>query len=45
MILGNMLVEAKWWNVVNSEKDDKCARSLIVNHLLTSWQSMLDFVE
>ena len=43
--LGNMKVEANWWNVINSNKDVKCARSMIVNHLLTSWQSMLDFVE
>ena len=43
--LGNMTIEANWWNVINSERDVKCARSLIVNHLLTSWQSMLDFVE
>ena len=43
--LGNMKVEANWWNVINSDRDVKCAGSMIVNHLLTSWQSMLDFVE
>ena len=35
--LGNMMVEANWWNVDNYERDIKCAKSLIVNHLLTSW--------
>ena len=43
--LGNMTVEAKWWNIINSERDVKCAGSLILNHLLTSWRSMLDFME
>ena len=43
--LGNMKVEANWWNVINSDRDVKCAGSMIVNHLLTSWKSMLDFVE
>ena len=43
--LGNMKVEANWWNVINYDEDVKCARSMIANHLLTSWQSMLDFVE
>jgi hypothetical protein len=43
--LGNMKVEANWWNVINSDRDVKCTGSMIVNHLLTSWQSMLDFVE
>ena len=38
--LGNMKVEANWWNV-----DIKCTGSLIVSRLLTSWQSMLDFVQ
>ena len=42
---GNMKVESNWWNVINSDKDVKCAGSLIVNHLLTLWQIMLDFVE
>ena len=39
---GNKNVEANWWNVINSNRDVKCAGSMIVNHLLTSWQSMLD---
>ena len=36
--LRNMTIDANWWNV-------KCVGSLIVHHLLTSWQSMLDFVQ
>ena len=40
-----MTIEANWWNVINSERDVKCAGSPIVNHLFTSWQSMLDFVQ
>ena len=43
--LGNMNVEANWWNVINFDRDVKCAGSMIVNNLLTSWQSMMDFVE
>ena len=35
--LGSMKVEANWWNVISSDRDVKCARSMIVNHLLTSW--------
>ena len=34
--LGNMKVEANWWNVINFERDVKCAGSLTINHLLTS---------
>ena len=40
-----MLVQANWWNFINSERDLKFVGSLIVNHLLKSWQTMLDFVE
>ena len=43
--LGNMKVEANRWNVINSDRYVKCAGSMIVDHLLTSWQSMWDFVE
>ena len=34
--LENMMVEAIWWNVINSERDVKCTRSMIVKRLLTS---------
>ena len=40
---GNMKVEANWQNVINSERNVKCTRSMIVNHVLTSWQSMLNW--
>ena len=30
-----MKVKANWWNVINSDRDVKCAGSMIVNHLLT----------
>ena len=43
--LGNMTIAINWWNVIDSKSNVKCARSLIVNHLLTFWQSMLDFVQ
>ena len=43
--LGKMKVKANWWNVINSDRDVKCTGSMIVKHLLTFWQSMLDFVE
>ena len=43
--LGNMTIDVKWWNIINSERDVKCLGVRIVNHLWTSWQSMLDFVE
>ena len=43
--LGNMTIEANWWNVINSKRDVKCARSLIVNHLLTYWHSKSDFLQ
>ena len=43
--VGKMKVEANWWNVIKSEWDVKSIGSLILNHWLTSCESMLDFVE
>ena len=43
--LENMTIQANWWNVINSKKDVKCARFVIVNDLLTYWQSMLQFCD
>ena len=40
-----MVVKVNWWNVINSKRHVKCARAMIVDYLLTSWQSMLDFVQ
>ena len=45
IMIGNMTIDINWWNVVNSERDVKCAGSLIVNHLLSYCQSMLDFMQ
>ena len=39
----HVTIEADWWNVINFKMGFKCTRSLIVNHLLTSWQTMLGF--
>ena len=42
---GKTKIAASWWHVVNSDRQIKCARSLITQHLLASWQSVFDYLE
>ena len=41
--LGNMKVEANWWNGIISERHVKCAMLVIVDRLLTSWLKYVVF--